>query len=333
VDAEIFGFWPYYPIVANTATRITVASGEPGLLFSADVGDRYSVRDYRKGAVYLYRGGAVFDPDADHVLHGQEVLGFFGYAVDVVGDVNRDGYDDLVVGAYENDAGAPHAGRAFLYHGHADPAAIGAPALTMTGPGANFTLGFAVAGVGDVNADGDPDFAVTLPRLGAGDLPGEVWLYLGGPALDGQPDLVLHGPDSFGIDVVGGDLDGDGYDDVVASAPYDDDGTVHVFSGGAPMDTAADAIATGEPGHYQFGHALAVIGDVTADAVQDLLVGTYDSHVGSPPPYAGVTHIRSGRPRSLLFADYFEWGDLTAWSATVDRGRRADCEDERHPPQ
>ena len=313
VDSEIFGFWPYYLIIANTETRITVAAGEPGLLFSAEAGDRYSVRDYRKGAVYLYCGGEVFDAEPDLILNGQEVIGFFGYAVDVVGDVNRDGYEDLVVGAYENDAGAPHAGRAFLYHGRAEPAAISTPALTMTGPGESFTLGFAVAGVGDVNADGDSDFAVTLPRLGAGDLPGEVWLYLGGPTLDEQPDLVLHGPDSFGIAVAGGDLNGDGFADVVASAPYDDDGTVHVFWGGAPMDATVDVLANGEPDHYQFGHALAVLGDVTNDTVGDLLVGTYDSHVGTTPPYAGVAHIRAGRPPSLLFADGFEWGDLRLW--------------------
>lgn len=317
VDTEIHGFWPYYLIVANTETEITVAAGAPGLLFSAEPGDRYSVRDYRKGAVYVYRGGESFDEEPDLVLNGQEMVGFFGYAVDVVGDANRDGYQDLVVGAYENDAGAPHAGRAFLYLGGAIPGAMSAPALTMTGPGESFTLGFAVAGVGDVNADGDADFAVTLPRLGAGDLPGEVWIYLGGPALDEQPDIVLLGPDSFGIDVAGGDLNGDGFDDVAIGAPYDDDGTVQVFWGGAPMDATVDAVAIGEPGHYQFGHSLAVLGDVTGDSLDDLLVGTYDSHVGSPPPYAGVTHIRAGCTPSFIFADGFELGDLRAWSATA----------------
>ena len=47
--------------------------------------------------------------------------------------------------------------------------------------------------------------------------------------------------------------------------------------------------------------------------VDDLLVGTYDSHVGTTPPYTGVAHIRAGRPPSLVFADGFEWGDLRPW--------------------
>jgi hypothetical protein len=146
-----------------------------------------------------------------------------------------------------------------------------------------------------------------------------VWLYYGGPALDEVPDLVLDGPDSFGIDLdMGGDLNGDAFADLVVGAPYDDDGTVWVFYGGPQMDTAVDALVTGEPGHYQYGHSLAIVSDLTGDGLDDLLVGTYDSHVGTAPPYNGVAHIRAGRHPDLLFADGFEMGDVSEWSPDLN---------------
>ncbi len=71
----------------------------------------------------------------------------------------------------------------------------------------------------------------------------------------------------------------------------------------------------GETGRYQFGQNLAGVGDVTGDGLADLLVGTYDSHVGAPPPYNGRAFLFGGADASLIFADGFESGSTSAWSA------------------
>jgi len=321
VETTIFGFWPYYLIVANDQTTVTVSEGAPGLLFSAAPGDPYSIRDYRKGAVYVYLGGPGMDAEVDLTLNGEQASGFFGYAVAGAGDVNGDGCEDLLVGAYESDQAAPHAGRAYLYLGSPSLAAMGAPALVLDGPLESSTLGFAVAGVGDLDQDGFDDFAVGLPGLGSSGRPGQVWVLRGGQELDGVPDAVLEEGPSFGRAIaVAHDVDGDGFPDLVVGAPHDGpdmDGRVYLYRGGVVLDAEADAVIEGATARYQFGSSLAGLGDVTGDGLADLLSGTYDSHVGSPPPYCGRAFVYGGAEPALIFADDFESGDTSAWSVTM----------------
>jgi hypothetical protein len=315
IRSSVMGFWPYYAIIDNSETTITVAASTPGLTFDASAGDPYSVRDYRKGAAYLYLGSSTPDNEPDLVVHGSQTLGFYGYAVAVVGDVDGNGCEDFVVGAYEDDAAGLRAGKAFLYLGDPDLAQVAAPALTISGPGDDATLGFAVSRAGDVNGDGFADFAVGVPYPGSVVHPGEVWVYLG-PSPDATPDLVLSGGYSFGLEMAAGDIDGDGYDDLVVASPYQDDGVVEVFRGGPGMDSIADFVVEGAPGGYQFGSAVATA-DLDHDGSNDLVIGTYDSHVGSPPPYAGVAFVLSGVPTGLIFADGFESGGLGAWAQVL----------------
>src|SRR6185295_9831852 len=87
-----------------------------------------------------------------------------GYSVSVVGDVNGDGYDDVLVGAPNYSIGAVNRGRAYLYLGGA---VIGTtPALTLTGENAFDFFGHAVADAGDLNHDGFGDFVVTAHGYG-----------------------------------------------------------------------------------------------------------------------------------------------------------------------
>jgi len=319
VNTTILGFWPYYPVVANTETTITVSGGPPWLPFSAQPGDPYSVRDYRKGAAYIYFGGLIPDGHADLVVHGSQTFGFFGYAVAGVGDVNQDGCEDFVVGAYENDQVAPHAGRAYLFLGDPGVAAVTGPAMIVDGPEERSALGFAVSGVGDIDGDGFDDFAIGLPKVSSPGDPGQVWVYLGGPSLDEVPDLILEEQYSFGNAIAGGrDVDGDLRSDIVVGAPYDGDGRVFVYTGGDTPDRLADAVMQGEPGHYLFGQSVALAGSVDVGGSAGVLVGTYDAHIGSPPPYNGKAFLIDCTDIRLIFRDGFESGDLSAWSGRAE---------------
>ncbi len=133
-----------------------------------------------------------------------------------VGDLDDDGYADVLVGAYLY---AGEAGQAYLFRGgpgglDSPPAVLGDP---RGGSGGRYSAG--LSGVHDVNGDGFEDFVVGA-FLDSGDI-GAAWLYLGS-ASGLQMPIPLVNPSAartyFGEGVAGGDLDGDGYADVVVGA-------------------------------------------------------------------------------------------------------------------
>jgi hypothetical protein len=89
-------------------------------------------------------------------LTGENAGDAFGVGAADVGDVNKDGHDDLLLGAWQYSAVAPSGGRIYLYSGK-----DGSVLQTITGRIAGETLGFDAAGVGDVDGDGVVDFLVT----------------------------------------------------------------------------------------------------------------------------------------------------------------------------
>ena len=89
--------------------------------------------------------------------HGGEAAGDgFGIGVSDAGDIDGDGADDLVVGAWQHAGAAPSGGKLYVLSG-----ATGAVVRTITGAKEGETLGFDTTTLGDVDGDGTPDFLVT----------------------------------------------------------------------------------------------------------------------------------------------------------------------------
>ena len=69
------------------------------------------------GRAYIYFGGSNMNSTADVIMTGEAAGDWFGISVSTAGDVNGDGFSDMIVGAWQNDAGGTDAGRAYIYFG------------------------------------------------------------------------------------------------------------------------------------------------------------------------------------------------------------------------
>ena len=221
----------------------------------------------------------------------------FGVSVSGAGDVNNDGFDDLIVGAFHNNSGGATAGRAYVYSGQ-----NGAVLHTFTGEAAGDKLGVSVSGAGDVNNDGFADLIVGARENDAGgNNAGRAYVY------SGQNGALLHtftgeaADDWFGNHVSGaGDVNNDGFADLIVGALYHDAGgpdagRAYVYSGqnGAVLHTF-----TGEVFGDRFGNSVSGAGDVNSDGFADLVIGAYANDAGGND--AGRAYVYSGQNGAVL---------------------------------
>jgi hypothetical protein len=237
------------------------------------------------GAVYVYFGGPAMDNVADWTLSGAAASDGFGSDAAGAGDVNGDGYDDVVVGATGNDTGGTSAGAAYVFYGGPAPDAVAD--LTLYGGASADVLGTSVDGAGDVNGDGYADVVVgSIGSDAGGSNAGRVYVHFGGPSLDTLADLVLTGEsggDNFGMEVAGvGDFDGDGFDDILVGAHLNDasgtsSGSAYLYLGGPVADDTPDLVLRGLVASENFGFSVGAAGDVNGDGFSDLTVGAYNN--------------------------------------------------------
>ena len=189
----------------------------------------------RRGACYLLLGpnpasGSLATADA--AFGGEFLNDHAGQSVSGAGDVNKDGYDDVVVGAPVNAAGGLYAGAAYLVLGSASPAdsyLVDATAK-YTGEAEQDQAGTGVAGVRDVNNDGFDDFVIGSWQ--GGDNAGKAYLILGGPApadrslTDADAKFTGEAANDYSGRslAAGGDVNADGVDDLLIGATDNDDG-------------------------------------------------------------------------------------------------------------
>jgi hypothetical protein len=213
-------------------------------------------------------------------LTGVSTGNYFGISVAGAGDVNGDGYSDIIVGAYA----AGGTGAAYIYQGSSTAIASGAsPNATLSGAAIGDAFGISVASAGDVNSDGYSD--VIVGAYGHATGTGAAYIYEGsstGIANGASPSATLNGPATgaeFGGSVASaGDVNGDGYSDVIvgASGVSTNTGAAFIYEGsssgiasGASPSTTLSGINTGD----RFGFSVAGAGDMNGDAFADVIVG------------------------------------------------------------
>lgn len=250
------------------------------------IGAPYCARgDGRDGRAFLYRGGkGGASREPLWIGEGGQTAALFGISVAGAGDVNRDGYSDIVVGASCFDGGEVNEGRAYLFLGGADGPSP-EPQWSVESDRGAAHFGWSVAGAGDVNGDGYADVVIgarDFPALGSGG--GRATMYHGTPhGLAPRPAWSMDGSQPgghLGWSVASaGDVNGDGNSDVVVGEPFADldgegVGCVHVLFG-TPTGMAVVshwAFEGGQDG-AELGTSLAGVGDVNGDGFDDLLVG------------------------------------------------------------
>jgi hypothetical protein len=245
--------------------------------------------EWYEGRVYVYHGSAAgLTTTADWEAEGNQDFAHFGEAAGTAGDVNGDGYSDIIVGAstiYVN--GQASVGRAFVYHGGPDGLATDEADWTVEGDYAEARLGNPVATAGDVNGDGYADVIVGAPYYDSGETAeGRVFVYHGSAAgLSTTADWTAESNQaeaSFGVSAgTAGDVNGDGYADVIVGAYHYDngqenEGRAFVYYGSAVgLSTTADWTAESNQAEASFGVSVGTAGDVNGDGYADVIVSAY----------------------------------------------------------
>ncbi len=247
----------------------------------------------------------------------QEEGAYFGWSVSGAGDVNGDGYSDVIVGARHYDNGEDDEGAAFVYYGSSSGLSSSADRIYESNQ-ANAQFGSSVSGARDVNGDGYSDVIVGAPGVPGYGLYGSVFVYYGSasglpPSLASWTVVDPDGGIYFGCSVSSaGDVNGDGYSDVIIgddnySNGESYEGTAYVYYGGSSgLSTSPDWQAeTDEEGAY-FGASVSSAGDVNGDGYSDVIVGA--SQAGEE--YEGKAYIYYGSFAGLLL--------VPSWTAECD---------------
>ena len=274
------------------------------------IGDQqadFAVVDDVYGAVSVYPGSAAgFGAEPTQIFFGREVWEYFGAEVACAGDVNGDGYDDVLISGYLT-RDASFLGRSALYFGSSS-GLVEAAAAEFDGSFPNAYL--KAVSLGDVNADGYADVMVSMSADGTN--PARQDLYLGEPSgLPATPSMSFNAGSGLVVSSFGvGDLNGDGYADVIITdyewSNYVGQGLV--YEGGPDGLHSSGVTITGDGEFLGFGGRISGGGDVNGDGYDDVLAAAIGdaSLKGAVYLYAGSASGLVSSPVLTLVGEFQE---------------------------
>ena len=310
-------------------------------------GDRYSIYRERynndKGRAYLFYGRADMDTSPDLIFEGEQKGDRFGSTISC-GDIDNDGYDDILIGAHKYNN---NRGRAYLYWGGERSSMDANPDKIFDGEaeeGAFFSLSCPGPAIYDIDNDGYRDIiisaiAILRPRDFMSRAYGRAYLYYGNTKelMDTSYDLIFTGEnadDCFGIAIGCGDVDNDGYGDIIIGARFypsrkPSQGRAYLYYGGSRsnMDAKADEIFDAEsPENNYFGQGI-VCHDFNNDYHDDILICAqgYNVRQGRAYLFYGDTRANLDSVADKTFDGEIEYSDY-GWVIICGD---IDCDDNR----
>lgn len=277
------------------------------------------------GASYVVFGKSTVETVELARLEAGEAIGFVingavdgdysGYAVSGAGDVNGDGLDDVIVGAYRADTNGSDSGTSYVVFGKATSTQIelsqlgsgSSDGFIINGAGAGDYAGYSVSGSGDVNGDGLSDVVIGANRASPhGGRSGSSYIVFGKSSSSvvelsqlesgGQGGFVINGTNSEDYSgnsvALAGDINGDGLDDVIVGAHRadpngsDSGASYVVFGKTTNIQVELSQLETGSSGGFVIngagsgdyaGYSVSGLGDINGDGLNDLVVGAYQA--------------------------------------------------------
>ncbi|UCE36678.1 MAG: FG-GAP repeat protein [Thermoplasmata archaeon] len=281
--------------------------------------------EWDEGQVYLIFGkSSGWTPDmnlaeADASFFGEHIFSDAGFSVAAAGDVNGDGFDDMIIGARGNDGRGFNAGQAYLIFGKSSGWAMGTSLSNVDasyiGVGIDDEAGFCVSGSGDINNDGFDDVIISARKNDDnGPYSGQTYVIFGNNTGWSKDNTLSNADASFigesandssgkSIAILG-DVNGDGYDDILIGASGNDDsggeaGKSYLIFGNASgweKNTNLASVNVTFLGEYAFdysGYSVAAAGDINGDNLDDILIGAYKNDEAGED--AGQTYIIFGK--------------------------------------
>jgi ankyrin repeat protein len=227
--------------------------------------------NHSRGRVYLFYGGPVMDTTADLIFEGQNEGDYFGGIA--CGDINNDGYEDIVIGACSCEG----QGRAYLYWGGDRNSMDAKSDKIFTGENKKGSRFGYSSTIYDIDNDGYDDIilgAYWYPDDGTG----RAYLYYGSTkeSMDTSYDLIFtaeKAKERFGYTISCGDVDNDGYGDIVIRS-LADQCRAYLYYGASKsnMDAKVDVIFEAPSRRYKWGNGLLCV-DQNRDGYDDILIG------------------------------------------------------------
>ena len=290
--------------------------------------EQYTDGQSQEGAAFIYLGSASgINPAPANILQCNQVGARFGYSVATAGDVNGDGYSDVIVGVLFYNNGQSSEGAAFVYHGSAT-GVNNTPAVIVESNQNSARMGNSVAPAGDINGDGYSDVIVGVIGYSNGQTDeGAAFIYYGsGTGINSSPVILERNQANAGMGqaVAGaGDINADGYSDIIVGAyQYDngqtDEGAAFIYQGTAGgINTTASAILENNQAQSWMGVAVASAGDINGDGFSDVIVGSseYDNvEIGEGAAFVYVGSVTGINTITVAVLESNQVAALMGWS-------------------